>query len=211
MHRFFLSVILSGFGILTGFQVNAQTPLPPAANPSPSSPLSVYVIAGSNAVNVLKPPSVVPPTVSVRYLDNRPATGAIVTFSAPRKEPTVKFPNGATSYSVVTDVNGQATIENMTPLGLGGFDIQVYVTYLDEYGSATIRETNYPTLKAASESGTAIRGNRLAVPTEHGLSTAAKVGIISGIAVAAGLGAYFALRGHSTTTVSAGTPTVGAP
>lgn len=203
MFRFCSSLFLSTLGVLTGFQLQAQ---------SAPSPLSVYVIAGADAPNVVKPPSFVPPTVSVRYLDNRPGVGAIVTFSAPKTEPTVKFPNGATSYSVVTDKNGQATIDNMVPLGVGGFNIQVYVTYLDEYGSATIRETNYPTLKSASESGSFNARNRLQLPTEHGLSTAAKVGIISGIAIAAGLGAYFALRGHATTsTVSAGSPTVGAP
>jgi hypothetical protein len=203
MFRFSVSAILCLFGILTGFQLQAQTP---------SSPLSVYVIAGADAANILKPPSVVPPTIAVRYVENRPAVGAVVTFSAPKTEPTVKFPNGATSYSVVTDNNGQATVENMLPLGTGGFNIQIYVTYLDEYGSATIRETNYPNLKTASESGSFNARNRLQVPTEHGLSTVAKVGIISGVAIAAGLGAYFALRGgHTASTVGVGTPTVGAP
>jgi len=209
MSRFCCSVFLSVFGVLTGFQLQAQSPSPQAQSPSP---MSVYVIAGGDAVNVLKPPSVVPPTIAVRYVNNQPAVGAIVTFSAPKAEPTVKFPNGATSYSVVTDTSGQATIENMLPLGIGGFSIQVYVTYLDEYGSATIHETNYPTLKAASESGSFNARNRLQPPAEHGLSTAAKVGIVSGIAVAAGLGAYFALHGgHAASSVAVGTPTVGAP
>jgi hypothetical protein len=201
MFRFCSSLILSALGALTGFQLQAQD----------SSHLSVYVIAGADAGNVLRPPSVVTPTISVRYLNNRPATGAIVTFSAPKTEPTVKFPNGSTSYSVVTDTSGQASVENMVPLGLGGFSIQVYVNYLDEYGSVTIHETNYATLKSAAESGAMNQRNRLALPNEHGMSTAAKVGIVSGIAVAAGLGAYFALRAHNRNTVSVGTPTVGAP
>ena len=202
MLRFFSSVFLCALGILTGFQLQAQS----------ASAVSVYVIGGADAANVLKPPSVVPPTISVRYLNDRPAIGAIVTFTAPKSEPTVKFPNGSTSYSVVTDTNGQATVEDMVPFGIGGFSIQVYVTYLDEYGSATIHESNYPTLKAASESGSFNARNRLQVPTDHGLSTAAKVGIVSGIAIAAGLGAYFALHaGHAASTVAAGTPTVGAP
>lgn len=206
MYRIFISLILTA-AIAVG-----QTPQAPAAPTNES--LIVVVVAGRNGTNILRPPSAAPPVIEVRDNADRPVAGAIVKFSAPESEPTVKFPNGRSSYSLVTDLSGRAVVENMTPVGTGKFQLDVTATYLDVYTTAMIRETNYSTHKLAMASTSLDAANQVPSPVEHqGLSTGAKVGIIAGIAVvAAGVGAYFAFRGHgSTGTVAAGTPTVGAP
>lgn len=209
MSRSVVSCVLAVIGAFVGFQGEgfAQT-----GAQAPSASLTVNVIKGRDAANILKPPSVVPPTVDVRDANNRPIIGAVVTFTSPTDEPTVKFPNGNRSYSVVTDLAGRATVEDMVPMGLGTFHIEVAATLADSNGSARISETNYPTLKAATGVASISDANRVKVPTEHGLSTGAKVGIIAAVGVAIGVGVFFAERGHKTSSsVSAGTPTVGAP
>ena len=225
MSRFAISLLLSVLGTINGFeaQLKAQTrtnsgstsqragqssqPIAP-----PSSKLTLSVIEGRHGSNVLRPPSAMAPTVEVRDGDNRPVTGAVVTFSSPPEAPTVKFPNGRWSYSVVTNTSGQASVESMIPMGAGKFGIQVNATYLDSYADSTILEVNYPTLKAATTSGMINQANRVEIAHEHGISTTTKIGIVSAIAIAAGIGAYFAARGNtSKSAVTAGTPTVGAP
>ena len=216
MSRVGLSVFLSLIGGLTGFQIElcAAQALPSA--PASASPtITVSVTAGRSSINVVKPPSATPPVVVVRDSSNRPVIGAIVTFTAPEDMPTVRFPNGKNMYSVVTDESGRAAVEEMEPEGIGRFSIEVAATYDAISGTTTTSEANYPTLKAASTGGTLNTGNQIASPPSHGLSTGAKVGITAGIAVAAGVGAWLAVRGHghssTSSTISAGNPTVGAP
>jgi hypothetical protein len=171
------------------------------------------VVLGRNGSNILKPPSVVPPTVEVRDANNHPIVGAIVTFSSPGEEPTVTFPNGNHRYSMVTDTSGRVAVENMVPLGAGKFTISVSATYDDSFGNSTIQETNYLTLKMATASGMINEPNRVQSPVDHGLSRGAKIGIIAAIVAGAGIGGFFAAHSHSgsSNTVSVGTPTVGAP
>ncbi|HEX4749652.1 MAG TPA: hypothetical protein VH302_08940 [Bryobacteraceae bacterium] len=189
-----------------------QAAASPAAQPS-SEVLTVIVVAGRNGTNILRPPSAAPPVIEVRDNSDRPVAGAIVKFSAPVDEPGVKFPNGRPTYSLVTDLNGRVAVENMTPSGVGKFEIDVTATYLDASTTAHIREANYPNQKLAMAATSFDAANQVHSPSEHHMSTGTKVGIIAAIAVAAGLGAYFGLRGgHSTSgSVAAGTATVGAP
>lgn len=218
-------MILSLLGALTGFEVqlNAAPPVQAAQAQRPGSPaahnpssLTVNVISGRNGANILKPASAVQPMVEVRDGNNRPVIGAVVTFSAPLDEPTVKFPNGNRNFSLVTDDSGRVTVENMLPMGVGKFEIDVAVSYGDSHAESVIPQANYPTLKAASAPGNLTIGSRVATPEGGGLSTGAKIGIVAGIvAVGAGLGIYFATRGHgsnnSNSSISVGTVTVGAP
>ncbi|MBV8896742.1 MAG: hypothetical protein JO051_09535 [Acidobacteriaceae bacterium] len=224
MFRCTFSIILSLLGALTGFeaQLNAAAPVQAAQAPAASSPaghnsasLSVDVISGRNGTNILKPASAVQPVLEVRDANNRPVIGAIVTFSSPMDEPTVRFPNGNRNYSMVSDESGRVAVENMVPLGVGKFQVDVAVSYGDSHADAVIPQTNYPTLKAASAPGNLSMGSRVAAPESGGLSRGAKIGIVAGIvAVGAGVGIYFATRGHSTnsnSSISVGTVTVGAP
>lgn len=225
MYRCTFSIVLSILGMLTGFeaQLNAAPPVQVSQAGRPGSPaahnassLNVNVISGRNGANILKPASAVQPTVEVRDGNNRPVIGAVVTFSAPMDEPTVRFPNGGRNYSTVTDESGRVTVENMVPVGVGKFEIEVAASYDDSHAGSVIPQANYPTLKAASAPGNLTIGSRVATPESGGLSTGAKIGIVAGIvAVGAGLGIYFATRGHSSSnpnsSISVGTVTVGAP
>jgi hypothetical protein len=226
MCRFAISVLLTAFGLATGFDTDLYAQSPAAAKPSAANPsaqaartlpsaisnVTVTVLAGRDAANTLSPPSVIPPRIQVRDASNRPVTGAVVTFSSAREAPTVTFPNGSWSYSVVTDTSGEAVIDNMVPTGLGKFQIGITVTYLDSVVNSTISQTNYQTLKAATAAGFVNEPYRVQLRDDHGLSTGTKIGIAAAIAVAVGIGVYFAVRGHgSSNSVTAGTPTVGAP
>jgi hypothetical protein len=131
-------------------------------------------------------------------------------------EPTVRFPNGGRNYSLVTDTSGRVSVENMVPVGIGRFNIDVAVTYDDSHAGSVISQSNYLTLKAATAPGNLTAGSSIAKPMNEGLSTGAKIGIVAGIvAVGAGLGIYFGTRGHtsssSNSSISVGTVTVGAP
>jgi hypothetical protein len=223
MCRLAVSAVLSLVGALSGFEGRASAQVAdfpardsqqaPQTRPigSPSS-LNVVVLAGKQAANVLNPPSAVPPVIELRDASNRPVIGAVITFSAPADEPTVKFPNGNRTYSLVTDTSGRVAVENMLPLGAGKFSIDITANYDDSFGSASIQETNYPTLKSATAAGMANEANRVRSPVDHGLSKGAKIGIVAAVVAAGGIGIFFAAHAHSaSSTVSVGTPTVGAP
>src|ERR1700751_1167273 len=128
MSRFVISIVLSALGVLTGFgaQLNAQIGPTSVSGSLPHAPgsedvssaslkLNLSVISGRDGSNILRPPSAVPPTVEIRDANNQPVTGAVVTFTAPQDAPTVKFPNGMSSYSVVTNGSGQASVTDMAP------------------------------------------------------------------------------------------------
>ena len=219
-------MILVAVGLATGFDTNSYAQAPPAPKASPAHQsvpaarnvpsagpnITVTVLAGRDAANTLSPPSVIPPRIAVRDAGNRPITGAVVTFSSPREAPTVTFPNGSWSYSVVTDTSGEAIVDNMVPTGLGKFQIDVTVTYLDSVVNSAISQTNYPTLKAATAAGFVNAPYRVQLRNDNGLSTGTKLGIAAAVAAAVGIGIYFAVRGHgSSNSVTPGTPTVGAP
>ena len=227
MFRLVISAILTVLGLATGFDTGlyAQSPTPTkdqtaipsvqAAHtvPSATSNVVVTLLAGRDAANTLSPPSAIPPRVQVRDVGNRPITGAVVTFSSPREGPTVTFPNGSSSYSVVTDLSGEAIVDNMVPMGLGKFQIDITVTYLDSVINTVVSQTNYQTLKAATSAGFVNEPYRVQLRNDHGLSMGTKVGIAGALAaIAIGIGVYFAVRRHgSSNTVTPGTPTVGAP
>jgi len=177
------------------------------------SSLALVVVAGQGGTNILKPASSVPPSVQVRSASGAPIMGAVVTFSAPMNGPTVKFPNGRRTYSVVTEKDGSATVGSMTPEGEGNFSIEVSASYDDMRTNLRISQANYATLKTAAVSGRGLGSDSIAAP-HSGMSRGTKIAIIATVvAVAAGVGTYFALRGGhaSGTTVSPGTATVGAP
>ena len=211
-----VSVLLCCFGACTGFQAQllfAQQSVRPG-NPNPAG-FHIIVIAGENAANVLKTHSCVQPAVELRDAENRPVVGAEVTFQSPDTGPGVVFSNGNRWQSLVSEMDGRVTVTGMQPAGIGSFQISVDAAYSGQFASATIHQTNFATLAAAEANNRISPAGPVAESTPRtGMSNRAKFAILGGVAVGIGVALAIALSHRSTSTnstISPGTPTVGAP
>jgi hypothetical protein len=177
----------------------AQTP----ATPPPAPQLRIVVVEGDGAINNIRQRVSQEPVVQVEDENHMPAAGAAVVFFLPNDGPSGEFPNGTRTLTLTTNAQGRATAAGIRRNNLSGqMQIRVTASYQGQTASAVIIQTN-----VASTSGA-------------GLSTRAKVLLILGIAGGAAAGAVAATHngGGSTSTtappaisITAGTPTVGAP
>jgi hypothetical protein len=171
-------------------------------DPEPKGPLQIVVIDGQDGVNIVKKKRAVQPVVEVRDGRNTPISGASVTFSAPTDGPSVTFSNGLRSISVLTDATGRATVDELTPLSVGPFQLTVESSFRSLSASATISLTNV--LKAEAKPATgAAKGSGISGKT---------VAILVGVAVAAAAGIGVGLSSHgsaSTTSSTSTTATIG--
>lgn len=196
-----------------------------AANTEPgnSAQLKIVVLAGEDGVNIIKKKTAVKPVVEVRDKNNLPVAGLSVTFLAPETGPHVTFAHGSTTFTTVTDASGRATVHIMKPIGQGAFKIAVHASLQGHLATATIAQTNYLTVGAATAAGA---GGAAGAGTAAGAGAAAgisgtMIGVIVG-AVAAGavVAAVAAKSGGSKSTTpttptgtvgTAGTPSLGPP
>jgi len=180
---------------------------------APGRAISVVVVEGEGASNNVR--SRLNRQIVVRLEDDshRPVSGAAVNFFLPNQGPGGTFMNGTSSLTTTTDGRGRAYAGGIQfNQQAGPMQVRVAASYAGQTASAVVNQTNMV--------GPVVTGN----PSKSGgggggLSTTAKVLIVVGIAAAGGIAAYFATRGGSSTsvavtptaTISAGTPTVGAP
>ena len=177
-------------------------------------PAYLIVLVGQDGVNIIKAKKVVAPVVEVRDKVRRPVAGLYVTFISPNSGPHVTFAHGRSTYSTVTDADGRAMVHEMKAVGQGPFKINVTAAFHGETITASIAQTNYLTLAAASSeaSGAAAPAGTATTPRTaagaHGISKALIVIICAG--VAGGAGAALAVSkggGNSTTTQTSTSPT----
>ncbi|MDX2151230.1 MAG: hypothetical protein SFV54_10895 [Bryobacteraceae bacterium] len=182
--------------------------LPPAGAQGPVKELSVLVLEGNNAVNVIPMKRGVPPVVEVRDRDERPIEGAQVTFELPAAGPSAIFPGNKRTLTVKTNVQGQALAAGMEPNSIpGAFSIRVTASFGSLTAETTVNQQN------AVDLADAIR--------PPGKGRKKWYLLLGGGAAAAGAGLYFGLRGNGssastptptpTITVTPGTVTVGGP
>lgn len=178
--------------------------------------LKIVILAGENGVNIIKQKTAVKPVVEVRDKNDLPVAGLYVTFLAPESGARVTFAHGSSTYGTVTDASGRASVHTMKPLGVGRFKINVGVGFQGQTITATISQTNYLTLAAASAAGAGAAAGAGTAAAAGGIS-GTMIGVIAG-AAAAGIAAGVAVSksGGGTKTPtgtvgSAGTPTIGAP
>lgn len=168
----------------------------------PQPKLEIVIVEGEGAINNVKERVNREPIVQVEDENHKPVAGAAVVFFLPDQGPGGTFADGTRSLTVTTDAQGRAVARGIQfNRASGQMQIRVTATASGQTATATITQTNV----AGSASGA-------------GLSTAAKVWIIVGVVVAAGAatGAYLATRSSTATSgiptsITAGTPTVGAP
>ena len=202
----------------------------PAAGGTPAQEangsLHIVVIAGHGATNMLNRDAATQPVIQVFDKNNKPVAGATVTVTAPDHGPSSVFLDGSHWLSLLTDRQGRASVVGMKPTGAGAFTLRISAAFQGQVAATVISQTNNATVDTAATGAADSTNNQRSSTGAHpgGLSTKTKVGIFSGIAAAAVVGALVALNhgGSSTTTAAAaaiptasigiaGTPTPGAP
>jgi hypothetical protein len=170
----------------------AQTAAPPPH-------LQITILDGEGALNNIKQRVAREPIVQVEDENHKPVAGAVVIFLLPDSGPGGTFLDGTNMFTTTTDAEGKAVASDLKPNNVAGkFQIRVRVKHGDDTAEATIAQTNL--IGAVSGGGAAAH----AFPAKW---------VIVGIAAAGGLAAgIIASKGGShSTTITPGTPTVGAP
>ena len=190
-------------------------PAPGAAGPTTPG-LNIVVIAGNNAVNIVKDAATSIVTVEIRDMDNHPVAGAVVNFASPDSGPSVLFPNGARAFSVVAEANGRATVQEGEPIATGPFTVTVAAEFQGRVATAQIRQENYLTYADAERAHREVASLAAHQAPRHKLSNRAIAVIVIGVAAATAAGVAVGLRGGGSSSsqasgLGAGTPTVGAP
>lgn len=180
------------------FMVSGQayTSAAQEAAPPPKS-LQIVILEGEGALNDIKLRTAHEPIVQVQDENHKPVAGALVVFLLPNSGPGGTFVNGTSTLSVTTDSEGNALARGLIPNKITGqFQIQVRVKYNDLNARAIINQENIKTKSApVSQNG-------------HPLIKWVMIGAAVGVGV--GLGVWASQSSH-TTTITPGTPTVGAP
>ena len=178
--------------------------VPSLAQNGPAAPmmLNIVIVEGEGAINNVKQRVNREQIVQVEDENHKPVAGAAVVFFLPNQGPGGAYPGGSSSLTTTTDAQGRATSRGIQYNSLAGMmQIRVTASYRGLTATSVITQTNI--LGAAAV----------------GLGLTAK--ILIALAVAGGgaaAGITLANRGSSSsapttssTTISAGQPTVGAP
>jgi hypothetical protein len=161
-------------------------------------------VEGEGAINNVKQRVNREPIVQVEDDNHKPIAGAAVVFFLPNQGPSGFFANGSKSLTVTTNADGRATASSITRNNLSGqMAIRVTASFAGQTATATITQTN------------------VAAAVSTGLSATTKWLLVLGIAGGVAAGVVVATRGGSSSssstpvtppiTITAGTPTVGAP
>jgi hypothetical protein len=177
-------------------------PVPVRAQEQEPTKLDISILEGEGSINNIRQRVAREAMVQVNDENHKPVAGAAVTFFLPEHGASGAFSNGSRSLTVMTDDTGRAVARGMVPNKVAG-DVQIRVVarFRSLDANIVIHQQNVAAAAAAAAAaGGAISGKVLAVI------------LIVAAAGAAG-GAVAATRGGGTspTTITAGTPTVGAP
>lgn len=172
----------------------------PAWTQQPPSGLRIVIVEGDGAINNIRQRINREPIVQVEDENHKPVAGAVVLFFLPDQGPSGTFTNGSRMLMTVTDAQGQARPSGIRPNNQSGpLQIRVTASFQGLTASAVIAQTNVAGAAPASAGG---------------LSTAAKIWLIVGIAggaAAAGIIVATHNSGPPPIVLTPGTPTVGAP
>jgi hypothetical protein len=169
--------------------------------------LLITILDGEDALNNIKQRTAREPIVQVEDENHKPVAGATVVFLLPHSGASGSFLDGTQSYTTTTDVNGKAIGRGLRPNKVTGkFQIQVKANYKDASSAATVASESIIINQTNSSESSAV-----AQHASHAIPTKVIV-IVAAAAVAGGITAGVLLsRTSSPSTITAGTPTVGAP
>jgi hypothetical protein len=201
MHKhtsLFRSIALTLCFLLTGGEATftwAQAAPPPKA-------LQIVILDGEGALNNIKMRTAHEPIVQVQDENHKPVAGAAVIFLLPNSGAGGTF-NGALSFSTITDADGKAVAQGLTPNKITGkYQIQVRAKYNDLTTETTIAQEN-----VMGESA----GPSHAVGSHSFMKWLLIGGAAAGAGIAIGIVASQSGGGSHGTTITPGNPTVGAP
>lgn len=178
--------------------------------------LHIVIVEGEGAVNNIRQRVAREPIVRIEDENRRPVAGATVVFLLPSDGAGGLFPGGERMITVQTDQSGQAVARGLQPNNVtGDFTIRVTASHSGSTATAVITQTN--TIAGAAAAGAAGAG-------AAGISAGKVIGILAVVGAAVVGGTYAATRNggngtpggpgtppRPTTSVSVGTPSVGAP
>jgi hypothetical protein len=180
---------------LTGVSALAQAPATPMM-------LNIVIVEGEGAINNVKQRVNREQIVQVEDENHKPVAGASVVFFLPNQGPSGKFPDGSTSLTTTTDALGRAVARGIRFNSLAGqMQVRVAASYKGLTATTVITQTNVL--------GAAAIGLGLTAKLLIALAVAGG-GAVAGVAIA-NKGSSSSTPTTSSTTVSAGQPTVGAP
>ena len=146
--------------------------------------LKIVVLAGEDAVNVIKQKTAVQPLVEVRDRNNLPVPGAVVTFTMAGGQHAV-FAGGLQTLTITTNAAGQAAAAGISPLTTGAFQIQVQAAFQGQVATAAITQTNFATAAAAAAGNASGASSGAAAGGGGGGISGTTIGVV-GAAVAGG-------------------------
>ena len=162
--------------------------------------LNIEIVEGEGAVNNIRQRTAREPMVQVTDENRKPVAGAAVVFLLPNQGAGGVFANGARTLTTLTNSNGNAVARGMQANRLTGqYQINVTASHQGQTASTSINMSNAVLTGTAS----GIATSKLL------LILGAAGGIAVGVAVANTGGGGTPTR--PSTTVTPGTPTVGAP
>ena len=170
----------------------------------PGAGLTIVVIEGEDAVNVVQHKSAVAPVVEVRDRNDQPVAGAVVRFAI--RSGRASF-GGARNLTVTTNAAGRAVATGLTPTGGGALQIGASAAFQGQTAVATIAQTNVMTVaEAAAASGAgassgagATTGSATAGGTTGGGLSTTTVAIVGGAAAGGAIAAKEVLGGSAET------------
>jgi hypothetical protein len=188
-------------------------PLPPAMQEPASGTgrrqiLKIFVLEGEGAYNNIVFRSATSPVVEVRDIDDRPVEGAEVVFRLPASGPGGTFPGQALTAKALANYRGQATAV-LTPNNQAGrFTIHVTASLGNQFGEATINQTNTTEAIAPSTSEPGWFKRHWKLLTITGVATGAIIGVVLATGGSSSSGSS---SSTPTVTISPGTITIGGP
>jgi hypothetical protein len=173
-----------------------------AQEPGPAPKLLISILDGEGALNDIHQRTAREPIVEVQDENHKPIAGAVVLFTLPGSGPGGFFANGAQTFSTVTDAEGRAVGTGLQPNSVqGSYDIHVTASYHGAKAETTIHQKNVVAEPPPPPPK----------PVVHGISAKTWLIIAGSAAVAGTVAAIVATRGGSSSTITAGVPTVGPP
>lgn len=152
----------------------------------PKSGLTIVVVEGEDAINVIQQKTAVAPIVEIRDRNNQPVAGATVRFTINGGRATF---NGARTITVTTDASGRAAVSGLTPTGSGAFQITASAAFAGQSAAVTIAQVNVLTAaQAAGAAGASSAGGAAggAGGASGGGLSFTTIAIVAGGAVAGG-------------------------
>ena len=165
--------------------------------------LQIAILEGSN--NVIKNSKDSRLVIEVRDRLKSPVAGADVTFIAPDSGPGILFAGNASLMRLKTDSRGRVDTGPNRPIGEGAFTVRIVASFQGEITATSAQSVNKTQSTETKKKSSALKWILIAA------AGGAAGAVLATRKSDGSSGATGGGQGSSGTTITAGTPTVGAP